>query len=211
MKRAYLLSAATLVVAMAMASCGGSEETTAPVTYTLDADGTSLKWKGDYADGSHSHDGTVAVTEGTVVYEGDVFKSGAFKVDLNTVDSELDAAGGEAGLLEHFSKEDFFNSAKFPLVDVTITALTETEATATMKIGGKNFETTFPVKTKKTADKLTIKGKFDIDFTSLNLKGFQKDEAMEAEAAKAGKKDQYVSPIVHFDLDAVLKAPEAKK
>jgi len=211
MKRAYFLSAATVVVAMAMASCGGAEESTAPVTYKLDTDATSLKWKGDYADGTHSHDGKVNVTEGTVSYEGDVFKSGSFKVDLNTVDSELDEATGEAGLLGHLASPDFFNAAKFPLVDVTLTALTETEATATVKVGGKNLETTFPVKTKRTNDKLTIKGKFDLDFTSLNLKGFQKDPAMEAEAAKAGKKDQYVTPIVHFDLDAVLKADAAKK
>lgn len=211
MKKAYLLSAAAAVVALAMTACGGSEETAGPVTYTLDKDATSLKWKGDYADGTHSHDGKVKVTEGTVSYEGDVFKSGSFKIDLNTIDSELDAAGGEANLIGHLSNDDFFNATKFPFVDVTIKALTETEATATLNIAGKILETTFPVKKKKTAEKLTIKGKFDIDFTPLNLKGFQKDEVAEAEAAKAGKKDQYVSPIVHFDLDAELNAPEAKK
>lgn len=210
MKRTYLLSAATAVIALAMTACGGSAETTeneeaAAVTYTLDSEASSLKWKGDAADDSHSHEGTVKISEGTMVFKGETFESGNFKVDLKTVDSELDAASGEDKLVAHLANTDFFNSDQFPVADVTITTLTDTEATATISVAGKKTEATFPVKTNVKDDKVTVKGKFDVDFTFLNAKGFTPDPAMEAK-----HKGSYISPLVHFDLDATLKAPSAK-
>ncbi len=210
MKRAYLLSAATALVALTMTACGGSteaEETAGPVTYSLDASASSLKWKGDYADGSHSHNGTVTISEGTIVYNGDEFESGSLKVDMKSVDTELDASSGESDLITHLGAPDFFNSANFPTTDVKINSMTDKEVTATITVAGKPIETTIPVDVKKTDDKLTVKGKFDLDLTSLGAKGFQRDEAMEKQM---GKENQYVSPLVHFELDLVMKAEAAK-
>lgn len=210
MKRAYLLSAATALVALTMTACGGSteaEETAGPVTYALDASASSLKWKGDYADGSHSHNGTVKITEGTIVYNGDAFESGSLKVDMKTVDSELDGTSGESDLLAHLGTPDFLNSSAFPTTEVKINSMTDKEATATVTVGGKAIETTIPVDVKKTDDKLTVKGKFDLDLTSLGAKGFQRDVEMEK---KMGKENQYVSPLIHFELDLVMKAEAAK-
>lgn len=215
MKRTYLLAAATAFVAFAFTSCGGGEKTEegmeGPVTYTLDAEASSLKWKGDYADGTHSHDGTVKFSDATIVYNGETFESGTATVDLSTIDSELDASSGENDLLGHFSSPDFFNTASNPKAEVTIKSVSEEGATISINLAGKTLEQTVPVKVKQTEDKVTVKGKFDVDFTSLDLAGFKPNAEKEAEAAKAGKKDQYVNPIVHFDIDLVTKAPEAKK
>jgi hypothetical protein len=214
MKRIYLLSAAAALTAFSMTSCGGSaesEEMAGPVTYTLDGEASSLKWKGDYADGTHSHDGTVKFSEATIVYNGDQFESGMAKVDLTTIDSELDANSGENDLIGHFSSPDFFNTAAKSTADVTIKSVTEEGATIAIALNGKTLEQTVPVKVKKTDDKVTVKGKFDVDFTPLDLGGFKANPEKEAEAAKMGKKDQYVNPVVHFDIDLVTKAPAAEK
>jgi polyisoprenoid-binding protein YceI len=204
MKKIGLFTASIALIAFGMTACGGATEAAEEaVTYELDAKATELKWKGDYADGSHSHNGTVAVSEGTMSFKGETFEKGMFKVDMGTIKSELTPETGANDLLGHFSSPDFFNSAKFPTVDVTINNIEGNEMDATLKIGGKDLKTKIPVTIKKTADSYTVKGKFTVDFSALDLNGFKPNLEKEKES---GKKDQYVNPEVGFELNLVMKA-----
>lgn len=205
MKRTYLMTAAIALVALGMTACGGSKEEAteeaAPVTYALDAATSSLNWTGDYADNSHSHHGKIALKEGSVVYNGDEFTSGNFSVDMASImDEDLTDAQRDT-LNKHLSGPFFFNAAQFPATTVTVKEVHDKDIKAVINVLGKDMETTIPVKITKTADKLTATGKFDIDFTAAGMMGMKPMDP--------SKPDQYVKPVVHFDLNLVMNAEAA--
>jgi polyisoprenoid-binding protein YceI len=201
MKRTYLLSAAVALVAFGMTACGGStEETTeeGPTTYTLDAEATTLGWKGDYEADGHSHNGTIKISEGTVVYNGDAFESGDFSVDMSTIADEDLPSPDKDTLNAHLSGPYFFNAAQFPATKVTIKSVSDKDIKASVNVLGKDMEVTIPVKIKKTAEKITAKGKFSIDFADLKMGGMQ---PMDPKMPTA-----YVKSAITFDLNLVLNA-----
>ena len=68
-------------------SCSGtSEETVETSKYTLDKKASSLEWAASMSP-EYGHKGTVEITEGSIEMEGDVLKSGAFTIDMNTIKS----------------------------------------------------------------------------------------------------------------------------
>lgn len=201
MKKTILYAASVAFLAIGMTACGSATEEA--VTYELDTTATTLEWKGDYADGSHSHNGTVDLTDGSMTFAGETFEKGNFNADLSTIKSELTPETGANDLIGHLSSPDFFNSAAFPKVTITVDKVTATTIDATLNIAGKKLPASIPVKTTKTADSFTAKGDFTIDLSSLNLNGFKADLAKEKES---GKKDQYVKPVVGFKLNLKLKA-----
>lgn len=208
MKKTFLYVASIALVAFGMTACGGSTEASeeTAVTYTLDSEATTLAWKGIYADDSHSHNGTVSVSEGTVSYKGDVFEAGSFTVDMKTVVvSDLTAETGADKLIGHLSSPDFFNSAEFPNVEVVVNSISETEIDATLKVAGKEVSTKMPVTVKKSDKELTAKGKFTVDFSALDVNGFKPNPEMEKE-----KPNQYTKPGVEFELNLVMKAEATK-
>lgn len=210
MKKTILFTASLALLAIGVVSCGGSTEEAAAekVTYNLDAEATKLMWKGDYADGTHSHNGTVKVADGSAVFNGEEFESATFNVDLGTIESELTPETGANDLLGHFSSPDFFNTAKFPKAKVTVNSWDKSEMDVTINVAGKDLKAKFPVKSTTKGETMTTTGKFDVDFSSLDLAGFKPNAEKEA---KTGKKDQYTKPVVHFELNLVLKAEAAKE
>lgn len=208
MKKPFFYAASLALIAFGMTACGGSTEASddTMVTYQLDASKTTLKWKGIYADDSHSHNGTVKISEGTVNYKGEAFQSGSFTVDMKTIETDLTPETGSDKLIGHLSSPDFFNSTEFPNVEVIVNNISENEIDATLKIAGKDMPAKIPVKVKRTDKKLTAKGKFTIDFSEMDLAGFKPNPEMEKE-----KPNQYVKPGVEFQLDLVMKAESEKE
>ena len=202
MKKTIYAVATVALVAFGMTACGGStEEQTdeaAAVTYTLDAEASTLKWEGVYEADGHKHNGTIAVSEGSLSYEGDEFKSGEFTVDMNTIVDEDLPSPDKDTLQKHLSGPYFFDAVKFPATKVTVNSLNDKEASLTINVVGKNIETTVPVKFKKTADKVTAKGKFSLDVSSLKLGGMQ---PMDPKMPK-----MFVKPVLNFDLNLTLNA-----
>lgn len=199
------MSAAIALVAFGMTACGGSTEEgeeAGPVTYTLDAEATSLKWEGVHVSDGHKHNGTIMISEGTVVYTGDVFTSGEFTVDMNTIkDEDLQAPMSDT-LNKHLASPYFFNSSEYPATTVKINSVKDNEVNATINVMGKDMEAVIPVKIKQTDKKVTAKGKFTLDFSSYNMMGMTEDPKMPK---------MYTNPVVNFEIDMVLKAEETEK
>ncbi|AEA42929.1 YceI family protein [Fluviicola taffensis] len=208
MKKTLFYTASLAFVALGMTACGGSTEASedTAVTYQLDATATTLKWKGNYADDSHSHNGTVKISEGSVNYKGETFEAGSFTVDMKTIESELTPETGSDKLIGHLGAPDFFNIAQFPNVTVKINSISDTEIDATLNVAGKEVPAKMPVTVKKTDKELTAKGKFTIDFSSMDVVGFKPNPEMEKE-----KPNQYVKPGIDFELNLVLKAEASKE
>lgn len=199
MKKTHFLVATIGLLALGLTSCGGSqtaEET--PVTYSLNTASSSLKWDGNYLGDGHSHSGTVSVTEGTVVYNGDTFESGDFTIDMASITSTDLPSPDKDTLDVHLSGPYFFQSANFPASTVKIKSVTEKEVMAEVTVLGKKIETTLPIKMTKKADKITAKGKFEMDLTPAGIGGFLPQDAT--------KPNEHVNPVIKFDLNLVLDA-----
>ncbi|MDF3027578.1 MAG: YceI family protein [Fluviicola sp.] len=207
MKRTFFYAASLAFIGFGMTACGASTEDTAEdtaVTYLLNEEATTLKWKGTYAGDGHSHNGTVKISEGSISYKGDTFESGSFIVDMKTIESELTPETGANDLKESISGPGLFNTAQFPNVEVIVNSISDTEINATLKVGGKEVPAKMPVKVKRTDKKLTAKGKFIIDFSAMNAEGFQPGK-------EKGKENQYIKPGVDFDLNLVMKAEKTRE
>lgn len=195
MKKMYfaMLAAGALL----LVSCNGGKEDNDQQTYKLDADASELTWSGKYVADGHMNTGTLKITEGTMVYNGDDFVSGDFKVDLRTIESTNLEGETKAKLEGHLKSEDFFNTAENSVALVTVNEVTNDNIRATIKLMGKEIEANMPVKVKKTDNKLTAKGKFDVDFKELELKGFR--------AAEGDPADARVETVFSFELDLEMK------
>jgi polyisoprenoid-binding protein YceI len=206
MKKTLFYATSLAFIAFGMTACGNSTEVSEDtvITYNLDAAATTLQWKGTYAGDGHTHNGTVKVSEGSITYKGETFESGKFTVDMKTIQNELTPATGANDLNGSITGPGFFNTAQFPNVEVTINSISDKEIDATLKVAGKEVPAKMPVTIKKTDKDLTAKGKFTVDFSSMDVEGFKP-------STEKGKETQYVKPGVEFDLNLVLKAAILKE
>jgi hypothetical protein len=202
---------ATLMFAtIGLTSCGGAEEVEEVVEittteYTINTEETKLEWTGSWVvpteDGGQmeakSHNGTVAITEGTVTVTGDT-TTGSFTIDMSTIEN-ADLAGDstqKANLEGHLMTPDFFNIGEFSKVNVSLNGVKDGMAMITVDIMGNKMEQTIPVTTEMVGDKMMMHGEFPMDFTALNWRMATPNP----EKPEEGN----VSPVVNFHLHAVL-------
>lgn len=208
MKKILFYATSLALISFGMTACGGSTESATEedlaVNYQLDPTASTLKWKGTYEADGHSHNGTVKISEGSISYKGDTFEAGNFIVDMKTIENELTPEMGADDLNSSIASADIFNTAQFPNVEVKINSISKKEIDATLKVAGKEVPAKMPVKIKKTDKELTAKGKFTVDFSSLNANGFKP-------STEKGKENQYIKPGVDFELNLVLKIETEKK
>lgn len=176
------------------------------VTYSLDADNSSLHWKGMMSP-EYFHVGTVDVAEGSITTEDGTLTSGTFSVDMNSMVATSSEAFPEEKatyLVGHLQgtmpDEDhpvdmFFNTPKFPNVDVTLGAYTDGNLEVTLSIVGKELTQSVPVTLTSDESSAAINGTFNLDLTSLNLPGLQANP----------ETGEGISPSVEFTLDLNLK------
>jgi len=165
-------------------------------TYKLDKSASILGWKGGKSD-AYYHTGTVKFSEGSVLLEKGVISSGNFTVDLASiavVDANLPAEKQE-GLAKHLKTEDFFNIAKFATSIVNIGAYKDGKLSTTITLLGVEVKKDIPVEIVSSKGIITLKGKFDVDFSAAKIPGTQPID---------GEKE-FISPIFSFDLNLVLK------
>ncbi|GAB5416781.1 MAG: hypothetical protein Crog4KO_22700 [Crocinitomicaceae bacterium] len=211
MKKAsvFFLAATALFVA----SCSSSDETTddnetneevESVTYTLDPSSTTLTWHGEM-NPEYGHDGTVKITEGSVMMMGDALESGSFSIDMNSItvtDEGMDAEkkGYLAAHLKGTAPDEdhpqnmFWNTPDFPAAKVTLNGYVDGQLDMTLNVIGKEVRKTVPATIKVDGDKAMIMGDFSIDFSDLGIPGFMADP----------ETGEGINPSVDFSLNAVL-------
>ena len=185
-------------LALTILSCGEEEKKVAEKSvYNLEASGSSLKWKGS-KDASYFHVGSVKVTEGKIEMEGDKLISGSFKIDMKTISVEdtNEVQEKKDKLASHLNEADFFFTSKFPMVDVNVTGYSEGKLSTTIKLLGKELKQDLPVALNITDKGVILKGKFNLDVTSLGMAGLKPSGMPE---------DKPISPIFEFDMNLLLK------
>jgi hypothetical protein len=181
MKKFFFASAISLGL---LASCGVGTE-----TYKLDSKKSELKWKGDFIADGHAHFGTVTISDGTVNYKDGKFENGTFKIDLNSVVSELKGAEAE-DLKGSLLGEYIFNSLK---ADVKLSDITDKEISGKITIGKKELDFTAPSTIRRDGSKMEANSKFTLDFTPMDLMGLKPDPK-----DTTGK--NYINPMISFEL-----------
>ncbi|MDF1695214.1 MAG: YceI family protein [Saprospiraceae bacterium] len=103
--------------------------------YTVDTNVSKVMWEGFKP--TSSHNGTVGLSSGTVIVNGEAVVGGSFTLDMNTI-TVLDLEGGKKDYLESHLKglgddnaDDFFNVKKYPTAKYEITKVTKKEGDPT--------------------------------------------------------------------------------
>jgi polyisoprenoid-binding protein YceI len=120
-------------------------------TYTVDVAKSSITWEGKKFAGSHH--GTVALTSGSLVFNGNKLTGGGFVADMTTIsDSEKNG-----GLEKHLKSADFFGVDKFPAANFVVKKIEGSGAsvnvTGDLTIKGITSSITFPATLAWNADK----------------------------------------------------------
>lgn len=133
---------------------------------------STVTWKGYKVTGSHH--GTIALKEGSLIFEGDKLTGGEFVVDMPTLVSN-DLEGEYKGKLErHLKHDDFFGVDAHPTSKLVFTSVKATgknsyEVTGDLTIKGKTNPVTFDISiygNKATATMKVDRSLYDVKYGS---------------------------------------------
>ncbi len=162
------------------AQTGDAQEVTADkgdVTMNVDVAASKVEWTGAKPTGQHN--GTIAISEGSLMLTDGNIVGGKFTIDMNSiVDLDLTSAEDNGKLVGHLKSPDFFDSEKYPTAVFVITSVEvlSGNADATHKITGNltmkdaTKSVTFPAKVSLEGNTLTATTPdFVIDRTQWNV------------------------------------------
>lgn len=103
--------------------------------YVADITSSEIIWKAYKVTGQH--DGTVALKDGSLIFQDNVLVGGEFSIDMTTIKNTDMAGGGGAAKLEgHLRSDDFFSVEKYPTANFTITKVIPYGTTGNYKVVG---------------------------------------------------------------------------
>jgi len=166
----------------------------APETFQVDTSKSVIHWVGKTI-GSNKHTGTLKLSKGAIMMDGNAVTGGEFTFDINSI-KVTDMPPERAPKLEdHLKGEDFFDVPKFPAGSFKITKVTTSGgvATVTGNLTLKNITKaiTFPATVTKNGNTITASAKgvkfdrthFDVKHRSGNFFSGLGDRAIEDEIA----------------------------
>ena len=144
---------------------------------------STITWKGYKVTGEH--EGTIALKEGTLIFEDDKLTGGSFVIDMTSIGSTDLEGGMKAKLDGHLKSDDFFGVEKFPTAMLKITKVGGDgkmyKVTGDLTIKGITNSITFDLKMSdsKAAANLKIdRSKFDVRYGSTSFFDDLKDKAI---------------------------------
>lgn len=208
MKKVFLfLSAGAFVLASCVGNPEGKKAETTDGVEVAEVAGTELavntaestvEWTGKKVTGQHH--GTVDITSGTLLVDGDQLVGGNFVIDLNTI-TNLDMEGEYKEKLEgHLKSEDFFDVANHREATFEITGVSASSEAGVFVVSGN----------------LTIRGvtkniTFDaqvaeLSATSANVKADFNIAREDWGVNYTGQADDLISKEINFKINLVAAA-----
>ena len=156
-------------IALALVVALGSLSATAQnVSKKVDVAKSKATWKGYKVTGSH--EGTVALSEGALIFNGEKLVGGNFTVNMTTINS-TDMTGEYKDKLDgHLKADDFFGVEKFPTASFVITKVAGNQVTGNLTVKGITKSITFPAEIAVKGGKVTAKATITIDRTDFNIR-----------------------------------------
>lgn len=141
-------------------------------TWHLSIAASRLQWKAGYTKGG-GHEGTILVTEGTLLVSDDhLIKGGNFAVDMNSIFTTDQKDGkGNKDLEDHLKSNDFFSIIRFPKSYFTISAasISSSHIQGKLTIKGISIPISFPANVLFYKDSIRAKAVFPIDGSQWNI------------------------------------------
>jgi polyisoprenoid-binding protein YceI len=138
----------------------------------VDASKSTINWVGKKVTGSH--EGTITLKEGTLIFKGKKLVGGNFTVDMTTINTTDLEGKGKANLDGHLKSDDFFGVEKFPTATLVFKSIGDKgngvySVTADLTIKGKTESIKFDITVGKNTAETTLKvdrTKYDIKYGS---------------------------------------------
>ena len=138
-------------------------------TKKVDVTKSSINWVGKKVTGSH--EGTITLKEGALVFKGKKVVNGNFTVDMTTINTTDLSGKGKTNLDGHLKSDDFFGVEKFPTATLVFKTIGEKSngvyaVTADLTIKG----ITHPIKFEFTVDGNMASTTLKVDRTKYDIK-----------------------------------------
>lgn len=167
-----------IIVLLTSISFGFLRTTDAPVadsTYYVNKEKSIVNWTGKKLVG-YSHQGTIKLSKGSLLFKNDVPVSGEFEVDMNTIKDVK-----EDDLSNHLKSEDFFHSSKYPTATLKVVRIAPIKdnpdagennymLSGVLTIKGISNNIAFPAAIKKNGTELSAVSKFKFDRSKYGVK-----------------------------------------
>lgn len=153
-------------------------------TKEIKTDESKVVWKGYKVTGSH--EGTIAIQSGNLVFEEDKLVGGEFVIDMTTINS-TDLQGEYKGKLDgHLKSDDFFGVTNHPTASLVFKEVTASGKNAytvsgDLTIKGKTNPITFVISiygNKATTSLKVDRTKYDVKYGSTSFFDGLKDKAI---------------------------------
>jgi polyisoprenoid-binding protein YceI len=144
------------------------------LVYAVDTGNSSINWKGNRSIGG-GHEGTINISEGSLIFENGVISGGSFIIDMNTINTTDLTEGRKERLDGHLKNEDFFDVTKFPVSKLVITKVEAVSTgryriTGDLTIKGKTMSVQFPATVGEVGGKIVASGAFSFNRTDFDVR-----------------------------------------
>lgn len=165
-----------------VADTTATEEVVETVTYSVVPEESEATWKGGVVGGVYGHNGTLAVSEGSLEVAGSELVGGEIVIDMTTItptDSNYQEDKTPEMLVGHLSTGDFFLVDSFPTAKFVIKEYKEGKVIGDLTIRDNTNEETVEVTSWDVAEDGTVSGtasfKFDRQKYDVAYKSTMKD------------------------------------
>jgi polyisoprenoid-binding protein YceI len=142
--------------------------------FKLESANSNINWIGRKVTGSHN--GTIDVKEGTLVFNNGKLLEGKVVIDITSLKIlDITDPATNKQFASHLASDDFFNSAEYPEALFIITSATPNDVNVThikgnLTIKGITHATTLDALISTSNDNVTLSGKVIIDRTKYGIK-----------------------------------------
>ncbi|MHA8065694.1 YceI family protein [Aquirufa sp. ROCK2-A2] len=164
MKKVQVILSALVVGFISMTSA-----TAAPKPVNVSTSASKVVWLAKKVTGEHN--GTVAISNGSLSIDGNKLVGGNFTIDLKSiVCKDLTDPGYNQKFITHITSGDFFEVEKFPTANFVITKVAGNQVSGNMTIKGITKAVSFPAQISVAGGKVSAVASITIDRTDYNIK-----------------------------------------
>lgn len=148
-----------------------------PTSLEIDSNSSKITWKGNKITGSH--EGTLKLGKGKVIFDGEKLTGGKFTINMNTINNTDMSGKDKKNIEDHLKSDDFFNVDSFPIGTFEINKATPKnikdgsgtyQITGILDVKGIKKEVSFPASVSKEGESYTATAAFSINRTNWDIR-----------------------------------------